>query len=372
MEKGEIKISISTIKKFLGSIILFFVFTLMIGHSLNTGWIQLYFSNGTFLILIASFVIFVFFRRKSKSRLNWNLFLPLVLIFMIIFLYGIINGSIEEIEKIVYIFVSILLLFNSSLNYSDIVYIGLIMCISSVYATRGYKSFEINSLGIIFSFVIVGLINFIDLKFKKNKILDFAIISILSLLFISLTRMRGAILSVTAVSFYTIIKELDTNNKKLFSLFVIPLVLIVFWNDFTSFFRDYLFVNKWGGSDITAGRLNIWNYILKNGGIFGIGINYISNYAHAHNTILHFVGRYGYFFIPFVIYFLYVIFKTICSFPKNEIVRNSLFRVFILWLFFSITETIDFIKVSFYIPQLMLLLYLVFLCNKEILYEDKK
>ncbi len=372
MKKSGITIKLSTIKNMIGGFFLFVLFTLMIGHTVNTSWIQSYFPNGTILILISSIIVFIFFGRKKSSNINWKISLPYFFFFIIAIFYALIDGSIEEIEKIIYIILSSILLIRSSLNYSDIIKIGLIICASSIYAASGYKSFEINSLGIVFSFGIVALINFIDFYFIKDKEIIFIILAILSLIIISLTKMRGAILSITIVFLFTIFKELNTNKKRIIALIIIPIVLLFFWNDFSSFFKDYLFVNKWGGSDITAGRLKIWNYIFYNSGLFGIGFNYISGYAHAHNTLIHFIGRYGFIIIPLYIYVIYVIIYKICKISQNDIIKKICLRFFILWFVFSITETIDFVKVSLYIPQFLLLLYLAVLSRKELPNENKK
>ena len=372
MKKGELLIKLSTIKNAIGSILLFVIFVLMTGHSVNTSWIQSYFPNGTILVLIASMIVYIFFNQKKRFILNWNFFLPFFLIFIIIFLYANINGSVEEIEKIVYIFLSFLLLYRSSLNYYNVIKIGLIICVSSIYATKGYNSYEINSLGIILSFGIVGLINFIDFNKKGKKLIIYIILAIISLLFISQTKMRGAILAITVIYIYTIFKELNTNKKRIVALIIIPFVLLPLWNDFSAFFEEYLFVNKWGGSDITAGRLNIWHYIIENAGVWGIGLNYINSYAHAHNTLVHFIGRYGFIILPLFIFLIYRVFITILNNSQKGNIRNSYFRVLILWLVFSLTETIDFIKAPLYIPQFMLLLYLVLLSRKEALNENKE
>ena len=372
MRKGSIIIKLSTIRNFIGLLFLFILFTLMVGHTVNTSWIQSYFPNGTILILLSSIVVYVFFGKKSSNKTNWKFCLPYFSFFIIAILYAIIDGTGEEIEKIIYIFLSSILLIKSSLDFSDIIKIGLIICASSIYATRGYKSFEINSLGIVFSFGIIGLINYIDYYARKNKVVIFILLAVLSLVIISLTKMRGAILSISIVYLYTIFKEINTNKKRIIALLTIPIILLIFWNDFSGFFKDYLFVNKWGGSDITAGRLKIWSYIINNSGLFGIGFNYISGYAHAHNTLIHFIGRYGFIILPLFVYTIYIIINTIHEYSQTNTIRKIFTRVFILWFVFSITETIDFVKTSFYIPQFLMLLYLTKMSEKELPNENKK
>ena len=305
MKKGTIIIKPNFIKRVIGVVILFILFLLMIGHSVNTKWIQSYFPNGSILILISSIAVFIFFRQKSKNESNWNFFLPFFLPFSIFLLYALINGTTEEIEKLIYLYLSMFLIYKSNIKYSDLIIIGLINSISSLYLANKYTNLKINSLGIIFSFGIIGLINFIDYKFKKNKIAIYLVLAIISTLFISLTRMRGAILAITIIYTYTIMREFDTNKKRIFALILMPMILMLTWNVASNFFGTYLFVNKWGGSDFTTGRMNIWKYILDNAGLFGIGVNYIFGYAHAHNTLIHFIGRYGLAILPFISFCFY-------------------------------------------------------------------
>lgn len=372
MERGKFILKIETIKHIIGYIILFIISTFMISHSVNTRWVQQLLPNGTLLILLSSVIIFLFFRRKSKTQLDMNSLLPFLLLFMVAFLYSIINGTTEEIEKVLYSSISLFLIYKSHLNFSDIIKIVFVFTLSTLYMARGFNKFEINSLGIIFSFGIVGLINYFDYKLKNKKIFSYIILAIISVLFISLTRMRGAILAVTIIFTYSIIKELNSNTKKVFALIFIPLILILSWNILSNFFSEYLFVNKWGNSDFTTGRLNIWKYILSEAGLLGIGIDYIPNYAHAHNTLIHFVGRYGYVILPLIFSWIYMVVKKVYQIRDYTTIQSSYERILLMWTILSLTETIDFIKVPLYIPQFILLLYFSLLIRKEINYENDK
>lgn len=372
MKKNTIAIKIETIKKIIGSLLLFLIFNLMVGHSVNTSWIQQIIPNGTILILISSIIIYLFFSCKSNNQLNFKISFSFFLIFIIALIFSIINGTTDEIIRIIYIFISFILICKSSLNYSAVVKIGLVIFISILYSIKGYRTLEINSLAIIISFGIICFLNFLDFNLKKNKLLFFLIFSIISLLFISLTRMRGSILALTVVYLYTFLSEINNNKKRLILLFLVPVIIFVFWNSLSGFFENYLFVNKWGGSDITAGRTHIWNYIINNSGFFGNGYYYIDKYAHAHNTLMHLIGRYGFIFLPVFTYFIYTIINTIFKISLNDSFKKSCFRILLLWCVFSLTETVDLIKVPLYIPQFILLLYIVLLNYKENVYEIKK
>ena len=371
MRKRDIKIKLITIRNLIGSVLLFAIFTLMIGHTVNTRWIQSFIPNGTFFILLASGIVFLFFRRKTSYRIDWKLYLPFFLIYIIAFLFAIINESKDELEKLIYIYISLFLLHQSNLNHSDISKIGLLLGLSTIYMAQGFKNYGINSLGIIFSFGIVGIINYIDCKLNNKKVLIYLLLSIFSILFVSLTRMRGAIAAITILYTFSVIKELNTTKKKWIALIFLPLILVISWNTMSNFFDEFLFVNKWGGSDVTTGRLGIWNYILNNAGIWGLGQNYIPNYAHAHNTLIHFIGRYGFIILPIIIIAFVKLLLSISCIPRKERKKNCYIRITLVWCILSITETIDFVKVPLYLPQFMMLLYFATIDRKEILHENQ-
>ena len=298
MKQNFFCIKINTIKRIAGYPILFYLFILMISHSLNTYWVKSLFPNGTLLILLASIVVFVFFRKKNEMTGNQRLLLYMLLLYGVIALYAFINGAEMELSKVFYLGVSFVLLYKSNLEVRDILYIGLVYGVSSLYMLNRYNSAQINSLGIIATFGIVCIINFVDSIIKERKIVIFSIMAVLTAGMIAATGMRGAIAAVIIVYIFTIIKLMKTNKQKAIALFVIPLVLLLTWQTLSNFLSTYLFVDKWGKGNITTGRTLIWATIATNAGVFGLGPDYISGYAHAHNTFIHFIGRYGYIFIP--------------------------------------------------------------------------
>ena len=351
-------IRISTIKRIIGYPLLFFIYNTMISHSLNSQRVQELIPNGTLLVLLSSVIVFLFISNRKETFGNQKLIAYFIVIYSVVFFFAILNGAQMEITKVLYLGISCILLYNSNLKINDIIGISLIYGISSLYMLNRYHSAQINSLGIIVTFGIVCLVNFIDHIIKKRKPLIFSVLAIAMVILIAATGMRGAIAAVIILFMYTIIKELDEPKKKVFAAILIPIVLLFTWQIIGQFLSVYLFFDKWGHGNITTGRNRIWSEIFSTAGLFGSGAEYIQGYAHAHNTIMHCIGRYGYLFILLIFPFVIRTFKCIKVIFERKSDREAFYRMALVWVALSITETIDFVAVWLYGPQFILLVYL--------------
>lgn len=360
-------IKISTIKRIVGYPLLFCIFNMMISHSLNSQRIQELVPNGTLLVLLSSVVVLLFISNKKKCAGNQRLMLHFIVIFLVILFFAFLNGAPMESAKVLFLGASCILLYNSNLTIKDITGISMIYGFSALFMLNRYNSVQINTLGIVVTFGIVCLVNFIDYIIRGNKVLVFSVMAVVMVILIVATSMRGAIATVIILFVYSIIKELDRPKKKVIAALVISIVLLITWQVIGRFLTTYIFFDKWGHGNITTGRNRIWLEILSTAGLFGLGSEYIPGYAHAHNTIIHFIGRYGYLFILVIIPFIYGVFNNIKVLFEQKSDREAYYRLILVWLVLSMTETIDFVAVWLYGPQFILIVYLSALFKKPII-----
>lgn len=354
-------ISVKKIFSFAAYPLLFVLFTMMIGHSLNTIWIQALFPNGSILVFISSVVACVLLRKKETSPIENKIsFFSIILILVVLF-YALVNGDKAEIISIFYVGFSLIILIKSSFSIDDVIKIGFVYGVASVYMLFRYHSARINSLGVIAIFGITCIINCIDYYINQNKVIILTVLAVYTCIVISATEMRGAVLATIIVFVYSISKQLKTTKHKAVLLVMFPTVFIITYNIIKKYLMTYLFQDKYGHGHIVSGRDKIWTYILSNAGIFGLGPNYVANlgngYVHAHNTLFHFIARYGYLIIPFIIPIVVEISKKIKKIEAGRQGRDAFIRILLTWAIFSFTETIDFVSVWLYGPQFILLLY---------------
>lgn len=179
----------------------------------------------------------------------------------------------------------------------------------------------------------------IYLENKKNRIVIlYIIIFILSIFVLLLSKSRTPFIALI-IAFLFYVLELVKNRKftfLFFGLFIFAVIYFLFLDDILAKGILSKFQDSLSSDNLLSNRFSIWSTTFKDAKLFGNGQHYFSDYLgyEAHNSIIHYIGTFGYISGTFLAIFL--ILSSIVSYvyyKRNRTFENFAVMIYIICYF---------------------------------------
>ena len=237
---------------------------------------------------------------------------------------------------------------------------------------------SLNTLGLIFSYGgVIAVFLLRNSRFKEKVVLRY-IVSIVFFALISFTGSRTSLMSYFCVLLLDVLWRTNNLNKRKLIVMLSALVVFVFQIPrILHFFQEY-FIGKWGNSDLTSGRVDIWRFLIIDNDfirLWGNGDTFVGQFfkvTDSHNIFVQYVIQFG--ILASLLFILLLFLEIYQIFHMGKL--KSLLGGFVTWyLITGMFENIIFIHErinSFCLPFMFVAIYFTYLERGKDFESEKK